>query len=127
SDVHRLLSTSTGGSLMTVLHFTGIKGSGMSPLAQIMHDMGKEVQGSDIAEYFFTEERLRDRNISVLPFDPDNITKNMTIIAGNAFNDEHPELVRARELGATIIRYHEFLGDLMKQYVSVAITGAHGK
>ncbi|MGM0897324.1 MAG: UDP-N-acetylmuramate--L-alanine ligase [Bacillota bacterium] len=112
---------------MTVLHFTGIKGSGMSALAQIMHDMGESVQGSDIAQHFFTEERLRDRGITILPFDPENISKDMTIIAGNAFNDEHPELVKARESGATIIRYHQFLGDLMKQYVSVAITGAHGK
>lgn len=112
---------------MTVLHFTGIKGSGMSPLAQIMHDMGNKVQGSDIEQYFFTEDRLRERGITILPFETDNITANMTIIAGNAFNDSHPELVKARELGATIIRYHEFLGDLMKQYVSVAITGAHGK
>lgn len=112
---------------MTVLHFTGIKGSGMSALAQIMHDMGAQVQGSDIAQHFFTEERLRERGITILPFDPENIQPNMTIIAGNAFNDSHPELVQAREQGATIIRYHKFLGDLMKQYVSVAITGAHGK
>lgn len=112
---------------MTVLHFTGIKGSGMSPLAQIMHDMGEQVQGSDIEQHFFTEDRLRERGITILPFDENNIHENMTIIAGNAFNDNHPELVKARELGATIIRYHEFLGDLMSQYVSVAITGAHGK
>jgi UDP-N-acetylmuramate--alanine ligase len=112
---------------MTVLHFTGIKGSGMSALAQIMHDMGAQVQGSDIVQHFFTEDRLRDRGITILPFDPENIYPNMTIIAGNAFNDSHPELVKAREQGATIIRYHKFLGDLMKQYVSVAITGAHGK
>ncbi|PSL31091.1 UDP-N-acetylmuramate--L-alanine ligase [Planomicrobium soli] len=112
---------------MTVLHFTGIKGAGMSPLAQIMHDMGEQVQGSDIEQHFFTEDRLRERGITILPFDPDNIEANMTIVAGNAFNDNHPELVKAKELGATIIRYHEFLGDLMKQYVSVAITGAHGK
>lgn len=112
---------------MTVLHFTGIKGSGMSPLAQIMHDMGQQVQGSDIEQHFFTEDRLRERGITILPFDPNNIEANMTIIAGNAFNDEHPELLKAKELGATIIRYHTFLGDLLKQYVSVAITGAHGK
>ncbi|MDN7240205.1 UDP-N-acetylmuramate--L-alanine ligase [Planococcus sp. N028] len=112
---------------MTVLHFTGIKGAGMSPLAQIMHDMGEQVQGSDIEQHFFTEDRLRERGITILPFDPDNIEPNMTIVAGNAFNDNHPELVKAKELGATIIRYHTFLGDLMKQYVSVAITGAHGK
>lgn len=99
----------------------------MSPLAQIMHDMGNKVQGSDIEQYFFTEDRLRERGITILPFEAANITADMTIIAGNAFNDSHPELVKARELGATIIRYHEFLGDLMKQYVSVAITGAHGK
>ncbi|TWT12480.1 UDP-N-acetylmuramate--L-alanine ligase [Planomicrobium sp. CPCC 101079] len=112
---------------MTVLHFTGIKGAGMSPLAQIMHDMGQQVQGSDIDQHFFTEDRLRERGITILPFDPGNIEENMTIVAGNAFNDNHPELVKAKELGATIIRYHTFLGDLMKQYVSVAITGAHGK
>ena len=112
---------------MTVLHFTGIKGSGMSPLAQIMHDMGEQVQGSDIEQHFFTEDRLRERGITILPFDASNIEKDMTIIAGNAFGDDHPELVKARELGATIIRYHQFLGDLMKQYISVAITGAHGK
>ena len=112
---------------MKVLHFTGIKGSGMSPLAQIMHDMGEQVQGSDIEQHFFTEDRLRQRGISILPFDANNIEENMTIIAGNAFNDDHPELVKARQLGATIIRYHTFLGDLMRQYVSVAITGAHGK
>jgi UDP-N-acetylmuramate--alanine ligase len=112
---------------MTVLHFTGIKGSGMSPLAQIMHDMGEQVQGSDIEQHFFTEDRLRERGITILPFDPANIEANMTIIAGNAFNDDHPELVKAKDLGATIVRYHTFLGDLMKQYVSVAITGAHGK
>lgn len=112
---------------MTVLHFTGIKGSGMSSLAQIMHDMGQQVQGSDIEKHFFTEDRLREKGITILPFDPDNIEANMTIIAGNAFSDDHPELVKAKEAGATIIRYHKFIGDLMKQYVSVAVTGAHGK
>src|SRR5690606_40670041 len=86
-----------------------------------------QVQGSDIEQHFFTEDRLRERGITILPFDENNIHENMTIIAGNAFNDNHPELVKARELCATIIRYHEFLGDLMSQYVSVAITGAHGK
>ena len=112
---------------MTVLHFTGIKGSGMSSLAQIMHDMGQQVQGSDIEKHFFTEDRLREKGITILPFDPDNIEANMTIIAGNAFSDDHPELVKAKEAGATIIRYHKFIGDLVKQYVSVAVTGAHGK
>ena len=51
----------------------------------------------------------------------------MTIIAGNAFNDDHEEIVRAHELGLTVTRYHDFLGNFMGQYTSVAVTGSHGK
>ncbi|WP_313891548.1 UDP-N-acetylmuramate--L-alanine ligase [Psychrobacillus sp.] len=112
---------------MTNYHFTGIKGSGMSPLAQILHDIGHEVQGSDIDKYFFTEKPLHDRNINVLLFDENNIKEGMTIIAGNAFPDTHPEIVRAKELGLSVIRYHDFLGDYMDQFTSIAVTGAHGK
>lgn len=112
---------------MTKYHFTGIKGSGMSPLAQILHDVGNEVQGSDIEKYFFTEKPLHERNINVLLFDEANIEEGMTVIAGNAFPDSHPELVRAEELGLTVIRYHNFLGEYMSQFTSIAVTGAHGK
>lgn len=112
---------------MTVYHFTGIKGSGMSSLAQILFDSGEKVQGSDVATYYFTEQPLRDRNITILEFNPDNIEPGMTVIAGNAFPDDHPELVRANELGVEVIRYHKFLGDYIKNYTSIAITGAHGK
>lgn len=112
---------------MTVFHFTGIKGSGMSSLAQILHDAGNQVQGSDIEKHFFTEDPLRKRDIKILPFNADNIEKGMTVIAGNAFKDNHEELIRANELGIDVIRYHKFLGNLMGQYVSVGITGSHGK
>ena len=112
---------------MTLYHFTGIKGSGMSPLAQILFDAGEQVQGSDVETYYFTEQPLRERNIIIKPFDANNIEPGMTVIAGNAFPDEHPELVRARELGVEVIRYHKFLGDYIGNYTSIAITGAHGK
>lgn len=112
---------------MTLYHFTGIKGSGMSSLAQILFDSGEQVQGSDYENYYFTEQPLRDRNITILNFDENNIQLGMTIIAGNAFPDDHPELVRAREMGVEIIRYHKFLGEYINRYTSIAITGAHGK
>ena len=48
----------SGGFNMTLYHFTGIKGSGMSSLAQILFDSGEKVQGSDIEKHFFTEEPL---------------------------------------------------------------------
>ena len=99
----------------------------MSSLAQILFDSGHQVQGSDIETYFFTEKPLRDRDITILPFDENNIKEGMTVIAGNAFPDEHPEIVRAKELGVEVIRYHKFLGDYIHNYTSIAITGAHGK
>ncbi|AYU55500.1 UDP-N-acetylmuramate--L-alanine ligase [Staphylococcus debuckii] len=112
---------------MTHYHFVGIKGSGMSSLAQIMHDLGHEVQGSDIDQYVFTEKALRNKGIKILSFNPDNIEKGMTVIQGNAFSDTHEEIVRAHELGLEVINYPTFLGHVIEQYISIAVTGAHGK
>ncbi|RPK16064.1 UDP-N-acetylmuramate--L-alanine ligase [Priestia endophytica] len=112
---------------MTVYHFVGIKGTGMSALAQILHDMDFQVQGSDIEKKIFTQKALEDRNIPIHPFSKDNIHEGLTIIAGNAFPDTHEEIEAAKEQGLEVIRYHRFLGNFMKQYTSVAVTGAHGK
>lgn len=112
---------------MTVFHFTGIKGAGMSSLAQILHDSAHQVQGSDVEKYFFTEDPLREREISIYLFDENNIKQGMIVIAGNAFPDSHPEFVRARQLGIEVIRYHDFVGNYMEQFTSVGVTGSHGK
>ncbi|WP_153730694.1 UDP-N-acetylmuramate--L-alanine ligase [Sporosarcina obsidiansis] len=112
---------------MTLFHFTGIKGSGMSSLAQLLHDSSYHIQGSDVEKYFFTEDPLHERNIKVLPFDEDNIQLDMKVIAGNAFKDDHPELKKAQELGVEVIRYHDFLGSYMEQFTSIGVTGTHGK
>jgi len=112
---------------MTTYHFIGIKGTGMSALAQILHDSGEKVQGSDVDKVFFTQEGLEKKGIPIYSFSEANIHKDDTIIAGNAFSDDHVEIKRARELGATFYRYHEFLGNWINHYTSVAITGSHGK
>ncbi|MDQ7864464.1 Mur ligase domain-containing protein [Peribacillus frigoritolerans] len=70
---------------------------------------------------------LEKAGIKILPFNEENIQPGMTIIAGNAFPDSHPEILKAKELDLPIIRYHRFLGDFMKNFISVAVTGAHGK
>jgi UDP-N-acetylmuramate--alanine ligase len=112
---------------MTIYHFVGIKGSGMSALAQVLHDMKFDVQGSDVEKHFFTQLALEQSGIKILPFQKENIKPGMTIIAGNAFPDTHEEIQEAMKLGLPIIRYHRFLGDFMQNFTSVAVTGAHGK
>lgn len=112
---------------MTVYHFVGIKGTGMSALAQILHDMKFPVQGSDVGKRFFTQEALEERGISILPFDKNNISADQTIIAGNAFPDDHEEIVEAKRLGMNVNRYHKFLGEFIQKFTSIAVTGSHGK
>lgn len=112
---------------MTIYHFIGIKGTGMSALAQILHDSGETVQGSDVEKHFFTQTALESKHIPILPFSEKNITDDLTIIAGNAFKEDHVEIKEALKRGLPFYRYHEFLGEWLKQYTSVAIAGAHGK
>ncbi|MCM3125555.1 UDP-N-acetylmuramate--L-alanine ligase [Mesobacillus sp. AQ2] len=112
---------------MTIYHFVGIKGSGMSALAQVLHDMDYQVQGSDYDKHFFTQVALENSGIKILPFNKENIQPGMTIIAGNAYPDTHEEIQEGMKLGLPIIRYHRFLGDFMQNFTSVAVTGAHGK
>lgn len=99
----------------------------MSALAQVLHDLGHEVQGSDIESEVFTEHQLRDKGIKILPFNESNVVEGFTYIAGNAFKDDHMEIKKATDSGYPIIRYHIFLADFMSRYTSIAVTGAHGK
>ena len=112
---------------MSKYHFIGIKGSGMSSLAQIAYDMGHEVQGSDEETYFFTQEKLEQRNIPMYNYGTENIKEGYEIILGNAFNDTHIEFRKAKELGLKTYTYSQFLGKLLSEVPSIAVTGAHGK
>src|SRR5690625_4634360 len=104
--------------VMVRYHFIGIKGSGMSALAQILHDAGERVQGSDVEKYFFTQDELENKNIEIKPFSKDNIEEGQVIIAGNAFSDDHEEIVRAKELSLKFYKYHEFLGERSEEHTS---------
>lgn len=112
---------------MSTYHFIGIKGTGMSALAQILHDSGKKIQGSDVEKHFFTQEVLEEKKIPIYPFSADNIKEGQIIIAGNAFGDDHCEIQRAKELNLPFYKYHEYLGKLADEFTSVAVTGSHGK
>jgi UDP-N-acetylmuramate--alanine ligase len=107
--------------------FIGIKGSGMSALAQILHDLGWIVLGEDVEQYIFTQTPLEMRNIPMYPFGKAPLEPDMSVIVSNAFNDDHPAVVRCKQFGLAIERYHHFLGNLMKQFTSIAVTGSHGK
>ena len=109
-------------------HFIGIKGAGMSALALMLHQMGHTVQGSDVEKYYFTQRGLEQAGITILPFSEQNLTGDQILIAGNAFKPENNvEIAYADAQGYTYQRYHEFLGEFMRDFVSMGVAGAHGK
>mgnify|MGYP001049407345 CR=1 FL=1 len=111
-----------------MIYFIGIKGTGMSALACMLNDLGHEVAGSDLENHYFTEEELIKRNIKIDAFNKNNIKDNMTVIIGNAFDEDFLEVVEARNnKTCECFRYHEYLGELMKNYTSFSIAGSHGK
>ena len=66
------------------------------------------------------------RGIKIYPFNPENIKEEYTVIIGNAFLEGFPEVIEARKK-CKCFRYHEFLGELMKNYKTISICGSHGK
>ena len=103
----------------TVYYFVGIKGTGMSALALILHDLGYEVQGSDIAKTTFTQKGLQQAGIRINDFNADNIQEGMTIILGNAFGEDNPEVQRAQELNLPILSYPQMVSQLIEQSTSI--------
>lgn len=105
----------------------GIKGSGMSSLAQILNDLGHKVQGEDNDSYIYTQDALIAKKIPIYPFGKSPLSTKMTVVVSNAFDDNHPAITRCKLNGLSIKRQHHFLGELIKKYTSIAVTGSHGK
>ena len=97
-------------------YFVGIKGTGMAALARVLHDRGCHVEGSDIEKETFTQAPLEQAGIQIHDFDPANIKPGMTIVQGNAFSDDQPEIVRAKELGDKVQSYPATVEELVEQH-----------
>lgn len=106
----------------------GIKGTGMSTLAQILFDLGNEVSGYDDARgHKFTQVGLDERGIQIYYDHDHEIDKDTIVTYSVAFKEDHPELVRVKELGLTVKKYNEIMGDVIKEFATISVSGTHGK
>lgn len=106
----------------------GIKGTGMSTLAQILSDLGNEVSGYDDAkDYKFTQEGLDKRNIKIYYDNEHEISKDTIVTYSVAFKPDHKELKRVKQMGLTIKKYNEILGDIVDMFETIGVSGTHGK
>ena len=106
----------------------GIKGTGMSTLAQILSDIGNEVSGYDDARgHKFTQVGLEERNIPIYYEHDHEIDKDTIVTYSVAFSEDHPEMRRVREMGLTVKKYAEIMGDVINMFESIGASGTHGK
>ncbi|HBU96348.1 UDP-N-acetylmuramate--L-alanine ligase [Thalassospira lucentensis] len=109
------------------IHFVGIGGIGMSGIAEILHNLGYSVQGSDISDNA-NVQRLRGLGITVfVGHEAGNITDANVVVISTAVKSDNPEVVAARADMIPVVRRSEMLAELMRLKAAIAVGGTHGK
>ncbi len=109
------------------LFFVGIGGSGMSGIAEILHNLGYRISGSDINRTEVTQ-RLEELGVKIYyGHNPDNIGSAQVVVISSAVGAENPEVAEAHRRGVAVIKRAEMLGELMRLKYSLGIAGTHGK
>ena len=109
------------------VHFVGIGGIGMSGIAEVLHNLGYRVQGSDLADSANTR-RLAGLGIRVMiGHAADNLGEAEVVVVSSAVKPDNPEIAAARARRLPVVRRAEMLGELMRLRWSIAVAGTHGK
>ena len=109
------------------IHFIGIGGVGMSGIAELLHNLGYIISGTDASASYNTE-RLEKLGIKVfIGHNGSNISNSDVIVTSTAIAENNPELVAAREKGIPIVPRAMMLAELMRFKYGIAIAGTHGK
>ncbi|TXL73556.1 UDP-N-acetylmuramate--L-alanine ligase [Vineibacter terrae] len=110
-----------------LIHFVGIGGIGMSGIAEVLHNLGYKVQGSDVADNANCK-RLAALGIRVaIGHRADNLGNAEVVVVSSAVKKDNPEVLAARARFVPVVRRAEMLGELMRLKWSVAVGGTHGK
>jgi UDP-N-acetylmuramate--alanine ligase len=109
------------------IHFVGIGGIGMSGIAEVLHNLGYRVQGSDLSESANTR-RLAALGVAVrIGHAAENLDNAEVIVVSSAVKPDNPEVAAARARRLPVVRRAEMLAELMRLKWSIAIAGTHGK
>ena len=115
------------GTDIGTIHFVGIGGIGMSGIAEVMHQLGYQVQGSDASDSYVVE-KLRKTGIPVaIGHSPDNLGDAAVVVCSTAIKENNPEFQAAAERRLPRVRRAEMLAELMRMQKTVAVAGTHGK
>lgn len=109
-------------------HFIGIGGIGMSGLAHILLRQHHQISGSDAAESTITKNLEELGAIITIGHDDDAIKSDCDyVVITSAITDSNVELKKAKTLGLPILKRHQMLGEIIRGYKTIAVSGSHGK
>jgi len=109
------------------IHFIGIGGAGMGGIAEVFHNLGYVISGSDIADNSMVKH-LRDLGINIhIGHHGENIDAVHVVVVSSAIDEDNAEIVAAKEQRIPIVRRAEMLAELMRFRRGIAIAGTHGK
>ncbi len=109
------------------IHFVGIGGIGMSGIAEVLNNLGYDVQGSDVSESA-NVLRLRDLGIPVvIGHDSKNVAEAQVVVVSSAIKPDNLEVAAAQTKMIPVVRRAEMLGELMRLKWAIAVGGTHGK
>jgi UDP-N-acetylmuramate--alanine ligase len=115
------------GTDIGTIHFVGIGGIGMSGIAEVMHQLGYSVQGSDQSDSYVVE-KLRKAGIPVaIGHSADNLGDAAVVVVSTAISRGNPEVEAAIERRLPIVKRSEMLAELMRMQKTIAVAGTHGK
>src|SRR5574341_625390 len=109
------------------IHFVGIGGVGMSGIAEVLHNLGYQVSGSDLK---VSEHTLRLQGLGVaarIGHDPAHVRGADVVVRSSAVSPENPEILAAKVHSIPVIQRAEMLAELMRMKYGVAVAGTHGK
>jgi UDP-N-acetylmuramate--alanine ligase len=109
------------------IHFIGIGGIGMSGIAEVLHNLGYQVQGSDASDNY-NVKRLNEKGIrTFVGHTASNLGEAEVVVVSTAIKRENPELAAARERRLPVVHRAQMLAELMRLKSCVAVAGTHGK
>lgn len=109
------------------IHFVGIGGIGMSSIAELLHNQGLTISGSDMKKSEITQH-LEDIGITIVEgHGPDNIGQVDVVVRSSAVKDDNLEVITAKKLRIPVIRRAEMLAEITRMSFSIGIAGTHGK
>jgi UDP-N-acetylmuramate--alanine ligase len=109
------------------IHFVGIGGSGMSGIAEVLHNLGYQISGSDLSDSA-TLKRLSSLGIRThLGHEASHISGADAVVTSTAVHADNPEVLAARERRIPIVPRALMLAELMRLKQGIAIAGTHGK